>query len=174
MSSTPSTLVSRATDRGEVPIIVALDGVTDPRNLGGDHPVDGGVRRARRDCAAAPLGGRGRRRAWKTSAGAAARTPVAMAPNLTQTLKSLQAEGLFRARSRRGRRHLAARARARRSADRHRRPAARGKGLSRIVSETCDAIVSIPHLGGDRVAQRRHCGKRDALRGGAPARSRLS
>ena len=33
--------------------------------------------------------------AWKTSAGAAARVPVAMAPNLTQTLKALKDRGVF-------------------------------------------------------------------------------
>ena len=138
----PLDLVSRATDRGEVPLIVALDGVTDPRNLGaiirstaafGGHGVVVPQRRSAGVTAAA----------WKTSAGAAARTPVAMAPNLTQTLKSLKAEGLFILGLDGGgdmslpQLELAD------------QPivivvGSEGKGLSRIVSETCDAIVSIP------------------------------
>jgi len=138
----PTDLVSRATDRGEVPLIVALDGVTDPRNLGaiirsvaafGGHGVIVPQRRSAGVTAAA----------WKTSAGAAARTPVAMAPNLTQTLKSLKAEGLFVLGLDGGGDislpdlELAD------------QPivvvvGSEGKGLSRIVSETCDAIVSIP------------------------------
>ena len=40
-----------------------------------------------------------------------------------------------------------------------------GKGLSRLVTETCDQIVSIPISGGDRVAQRRDRGIRRALPG---------
>lgn len=138
----PLDLVSRATDRGEVPLIVALDGVTDPRNLGaiirstaafGGHGVVVPQRRSAGVTAAA----------WKTSAGAAARTPVAMAPNLNQTLKSLKAEGLFILGLDGGgdmslpQLELAD------------QPivivvGSEGKGLSRIVSETCDAIVSIP------------------------------
>ena len=138
----PLDLVSRATDRGEVPLIVALDGVTDPRNLGaiirstaafGGHGVIVPQRRSAGVTAAA----------WKTSAGAAARTPVAMAPNLTQTLKSLKGEGLFILGLDGGgdmslpQLELAD------------QPivivvGSEGKGLSRIVSETCDAIVSIP------------------------------
>ena len=76
------------------PLFVALDGITDPRNLGA-------IIRS-----TAAFGGQGvivpQRRsvgvtaaAWKTSAGAAARVPVAMAPNLTQTLKALKDRGVF-------------------------------------------------------------------------------
>lgn len=138
----PLDLVSRATDRGEVPLIVALDGVTDPRNLGaiirstaafGGHGVVVPQRRSAGVTAAA----------WKTSAGAAARTPVAMAPNLTQTLKSLKAEGLFiLGLDGGGDMSLP-------DLELADQPivivvGSEGKGLSRIVSETCDAIVSIP------------------------------
>src|SRR6185312_9844126 len=79
---------------GRVPLFVALDGVTDPRNLGaiirstaafGGQTVIVPQRRSVGVTASA----------WKTSAGAAARTPVSMAPNLTQTLKSLKSMGLF-------------------------------------------------------------------------------
>ncbi|MDO9590365.1 MAG: RNA methyltransferase, partial [Microcella sp.] len=90
----PMDLVTRAVDRGQTPLLVALDGVTDPRNLGaiirstaafGGHGVIVPQRRSVGVTAAA----------WKTSAGAAARTPVAMAANLTQTLKAMKAEGVF-------------------------------------------------------------------------------
>ncbi|MHB1173416.1 MAG: TrmH family RNA methyltransferase, partial [Lacisediminihabitans sp.] len=74
----PSELLERIVSRGQVPLLVALDGVTDPRNLGaiirsvaafGGHGVIVPQRRSVGVTAAA----------WKTSAGAAARTPVAMA-----------------------------------------------------------------------------------------------
>jgi cysteinyl-tRNA synthetase len=65
-----------------IPLIVALDGITDPRNLGaivrsvaafGGHGVVVPARRSVGMTASA----------WKTSAGAAARIPVAQATNLT-------------------------------------------------------------------------------------------
>lgn len=138
----PMDLVSRAIDRGQTPLLVALDGVTDPRNLGaiirstaafGGHGVIVPQRRSVGVTAAA----------WKTSAGAAARTPVAMAANLTQTLKAMKSEGVFvLGLDGEGDMQLPALE----LAD---RPlvivvGSEGKGLSRLVTETCDAIVSIP------------------------------
>ena len=138
----PLDLVSRAIDRGQTPLLVALDGVTDPRNLGaiirstaafGGHGVIVPQRRSVGVTAAA----------WKTSAGAAARTPVAMAPNLTQTLKSMKAEGVFvLGLDGDGDIMLP-------DLELADRPlvivvGSEGKGLSRLVTETCDAIVSIP------------------------------
>ncbi|HEY8589952.1 MAG TPA: RNA methyltransferase, partial [Naasia sp.] len=90
----PLELLDSIEGRDQVPLIVAVDGITDPRNLGA-------ILRS-----VAAFGGQGvvvpQRRsvgvtaaAWKTSAGAAARVPVAMAPNLTQTLKALKERGLF-------------------------------------------------------------------------------
>ena len=90
----PIELLDKVISQGKVPLLVALDGVTDPRNLGA-------IIRS-----VAAFGGQGvivpQRRsvgmtaaAWKTSAGAAARTPVAMASNLTQTLKALKERGVF-------------------------------------------------------------------------------
>jgi 23S rRNA (guanosine2251-2'-O)-methyltransferase len=128
--------------RDETPLFVALDGITDPRNLGailrstgafGGQAVIVPQRRSVGVNSAA----------WKTSAGAAARVPVAMAPNLTQTLKSLKERGVF---------VLGLDGGGDVSlpgltwAD---RPivivvGSEGKGLSRLVAETCDAIVSIP------------------------------
>jgi 23S rRNA (guanosine2251-2'-O)-methyltransferase len=81
--------------------------------------------------------------AWKTSAGAAARVPVAMAGNLTNTLKDLKARGVFvLGLDGGGSVSLPGLALAR-------EPIVlvvgnEGKGLSRLVTETCDAVVSIP------------------------------
>lgn len=138
----PMDLLEETLDRGETPLFVALDGVTDPRNLGA-------IIRS-----VAAFGGQGvivpqRRSAslnsasWKTSAGAAARIPVARATNLTQTIKELKKQGLFVVGlDGDGEVSLP-------GLDLAGRPlvivvGSEGKGLSRLVTETCDAIVSIP------------------------------
>ncbi|WP_353807231.1 23S rRNA (guanosine(2251)-2'-O)-methyltransferase RlmB [Agromyces sp. SYSU T00194] len=138
----PVELLDEVLDRDELPLFVALDGITDPRNLGA-------IIRS-----TAAFGGQGvivpQRRsvgvtasAWKTSAGAAARVPVAMASNLTQTLKALKERGVFvLGLDGGGDVSLPGLS----FAD---RPivvvvGSEGKGLSRLVTETCDAIVSIP------------------------------
>ena len=99
----PEDLAAAAYDQGEDPLIVALDGVTDPRNLGavvrsvsafGGHGVVVPERRAAGMTAGA----------WKTSAGTAARTPVARATNLTRALEGVPEGGHHRRRSRRRRR----------------------------------------------------------------------
>ena len=138
----PLELAERAEKSGSVPIFVALDGVTDPRNLGAI------VR------SVAAFGGSGvivpKRRsvgvnaaAWKTSAGAIARTPVAMAPNLTQTLKAMQERGYFVV-GLDGDGDTATP-----GIDLGKQPlvlvvGSEGKGLSRLITETCDQIVTIP------------------------------
>lgn len=138
----PLELLDEIVDRGQTPLLVALDGVTDPRNLGA-------IIRS-----VAAFGGQGvvvpQRRsaglnsaAWKTSAGAAARIPVAMASNLTQTIKEFKKQGVFVVGLDGGGEvslpglELAD------------RPlvlvvGSEGKGLSRLVTEHCDAVVSIP------------------------------
>ena len=138
----PQDLLEQIFDTGAVPLLVALDGITDPRNLGA-------IIRS-----TAAFGGQGvivpQRRsasvnsaAWKTSAGAAARIPVAMAANLTTTLKELKKQGVFvLGLDGDGDVSLPAL----QLAD---RPVvivvgSEGKGLSRLVTETCDQIVSIP------------------------------
>ena len=77
-----------------IPLVVALDGITDPRNLGaivrsvaafGGHGVVVPERRSVGMTASA----------WKTSAGAAARIPVARASNLTRTLEEFKKAGFF-------------------------------------------------------------------------------
>lgn len=139
-------LLSRAAELGEPPLLVVLDGVTDPRNLGavvrsaaafGAHGVVVPERRSASMTASA----------WKASAGAALRVPVARVTNLTRTLKSFQDEGLLVV-------GLAADASAEAAKlDSFAEPVvlvigSEGKGLSRLVKETCDHLVSIPMRSG--------------------------
>jgi 23S rRNA (guanosine2251-2'-O)-methyltransferase len=138
----PIDLLDKIEGRGQVPLLVALDGITDPRNLGaiirsvaafGGHGVILPQRRSVGMTASA----------WKTSAGAAARTPVAMAGNLTQTLKVLKQRGVFvLGLDGGGDTPLP-------GLELADQPVvvvvgSEGKGLSRLVTETCDAVVSIP------------------------------
>jgi 23S rRNA (guanosine2251-2'-O)-methyltransferase len=124
------------------PILVALDGITDPRNLGAiirsvsafsGHGVVVPERRAVGMTASA----------WKTSAGAAVRVPVARAANLNTALKAFKDLGIFVLGLDGGGDvslpglQLAT------------EPVcivvgSEGKGLSRLVRENCDQIVSIP------------------------------
>ncbi|MUL84092.1 MULTISPECIES: 23S rRNA (guanosine(2251)-2'-O)-methyltransferase RlmB [unclassified Mycolicibacterium] len=140
----PDDLVKAARESGEPPLLVALDNISDPRNLGaivrsvaafGGHGV---VIPQRRSASVTAV-------AWRTSAGAAARTPVARATNLTRTLKSwadagLQVVGLdaggdasFDELEGTGPMVVVV--------------GSEGKGLSRLVRENCDAVVSIPMAG---------------------------
>ena len=127
------------------PLIVALDGITDPRNLGaiirsvgafGGHGVVVPARRSAGMTASA----------WKTAAGAAARIPVAQATNLTRALESYRKAGFFVVGlDADGDVQLPGLA----LAD---QPlvvvvGSEGKGLSRLVRETCDQVVSIPMAG---------------------------
>ncbi|PJJ61953.1 23S rRNA (guanosine(2251)-2'-O)-methyltransferase RlmB [Compostimonas suwonensis] len=138
----PVDLLEKTISAGRVPLFVALDGITDPRNLGAiirstaAFGGDGVIVPQRRSVGMTAS-------AWKTSAGAAARTPVAMASNLTQTLKAFKEQGVFvLGLDGGGDVSLPGLS----FAD---RPVvivvgSEGKGLSRLVTETCDAIVSIP------------------------------
>ena len=84
--------------------------------------------------------------AWKTSAGAAARVPVAQAVNLTRQLKVYQEAGCMVI-------GLAADGEASLpDLDLAEGPlvvvvGSEGKGLGRLIAETCDQIVSIPMAG---------------------------
>ena len=140
----PDDLLAEAKKEAAPPLLVALDNISDPRNLGaivrsvaafGGHGVLIPQRRSASVTAVA----------WRTSAGAAARLRVARATNLTRTLKQwadsgLQVVGL--------------------DADGDTAVdeidgggpivvvvGSEGKGLSRLVRENCDAIVSIPMAG---------------------------
>ena len=125
-----------------IPLIVALDGITDPRNLGaiirsvaafGGHGIVVPERRSVGMTASA----------WKTSAGAAARIPVAQCSNLTRTLEDYRKAGFFvLGLDMDGDVQLP-------DLQLAKEPlvivvGSEGKGLSRLVSETCDQIVSIP------------------------------
>ncbi len=142
----PEDLAAAAYDEGQDPLIVALDGVTDPRNLGavvrsvsafGGHGVVVPERRAAGMTAGA----------WKTSAGAAARTPVARATNLTRALEAYKKAGIIVVGlAADGEMELG-------DLEALAGPVAlvvgsEGKGLSRLVGETCDFRVRIPMPGG--------------------------
>lgn len=138
----PQDLLEKAIDKGQVPLFVALDGITDSRNLGaiirsaaafGSHGVILPQRRSAGVNSAA----------WKTSAGAAARLPVALATNLTTQLKEFKKQGVFiLGLAGDGDVDLPALQLADRAVVIV--AGAEGKGLSRLVRETCDQIVSIP------------------------------
>ncbi|MEU2350753.1 23S rRNA (guanosine(2251)-2'-O)-methyltransferase RlmB [Modestobacter sp. NPDC049651] len=138
----PDDLLDLARDSGRPPLLVALDGVTDPRNLGavirsaaafGAHGVVVPERRS--------VGVTGS--AWRTSAGAAARLRVARATNLARALGSYQDQGLQTV-------GLAADGdMSIHDYDGFTDPVAlvvgaEGAGLSRLVRERCDVVVSIP------------------------------
>jgi 23S rRNA (guanosine2251-2'-O)-methyltransferase len=138
----PDDLLARAADAGQPPLIVALDGVTDPRNLGavarsaGAFGAHGLVVPGRRG-AGVTAG------AWKASAGALARVPVARAANLARTLASYQEAGLFVAGL------DAAGDTPVRDLELATAPlvlviGSEGRGLSRIVARACDVLVRIP------------------------------
>ncbi|MFG1675582.1 23S rRNA (guanosine(2251)-2'-O)-methyltransferase RlmB [Micromonospora sp. NPDC049282] len=134
-------LVTAALEQA-APLLVALDGVTDPRNLGavirsaaafGAQGVFVPERRAAGITATA----------WRTSAGAAARVPVAQVTNLTRSLKACKEAGF-----------VVVGLDADGQTDLYDLEAAvgplvvvvgsEGRGLSRLVGETCDLTVSIP------------------------------
>jgi len=138
----PDDLIDAARAQAEKPLIVALDHVTDPRNLGavirsasgfGAHGVLIPERRAAGMTAAA----------WKTSAGAAARLPVAQTVNLVRQLKAYQDAGCMVV-------GLAADGDVSLpDLDLADGPlvlvvGSEGQGLGRLVAETCDQLVSIP------------------------------
>lgn len=140
----PDDLLAASARAGTAPLIVTLDNISDPRNLGAivrstaAFGGDGVVIPQRRSAAVTAV-------AWRTSAGAAARIPVARATNLTRTLvgyaqAGLQVVGL--------------------DADGDTAVddldatgplvvvvGSEGKGLSRLVRQTCDQVVSIPMVG---------------------------
>lgn len=123
--------------------LVALDGITDPRNLGAII----------RSAAAFNAGGLliGERRSapvtavvWRTSAGAAARLPVARVTNLTSTLREAQEAGYFVVGL------TADAARDIKDVAEHFSDVpvvlvigSEGKGISRLVAQTCDEMASI-------------------------------
>jgi 23S rRNA (guanosine2251-2'-O)-methyltransferase len=140
----PDDLLARA-EAAPPALLIGLDGVTDPRNLGavvrsaaafGAHGVVVPERRAAGMTAAA----------WKTSAGAAARLPVARATNLERTLASWAKAGLL---------VVGLAADGELSLDDFEAGTdplvvvigSEGRGLSRLVGERCDLRIRIPMAG---------------------------
>jgi 23S rRNA (guanosine2251-2'-O)-methyltransferase len=130
-------------------LVIVLDGVTDPRNLGAiarsaaAFGADGIVVPTRRSVGVTAS-------AWKASAGALSRIPVAQVTNTTRTLQELQESGFTVV-------GLTADA----DVDLAALPldvladpvalvvGAEGAGLSRLVAQTCDWRVRIPMAGGN-------------------------
>lgn len=138
----PDDLLDIAASAQSPALVVALDGVTDPRNLGavlrsaGAFGAQGVLVPERRAAGVTAA-------AWKVSAGAAARVPVARATNLARTLAEYRQAGLFVVGLDGGGPTTLADVPF--AAD----PlvlvvGSEGKGLSRLVREQCDAIAAIP------------------------------
>ena len=142
--ATVDDILAAAREKGEPPLILVCDELSDPHNLGavirtadaaGAHGV---IIPKRRSAGLTAVVG-------KTSAGAVAYVPVARVANLTALLKELKEEGVW---------VFGAAANGTTSlyqAD-FKGPAAivigsEGTGMSRLVEETCDFTVSIPMLG---------------------------
>jgi 23S rRNA (guanosine2251-2'-O)-methyltransferase len=136
-------MLALAKERGEAPLLVILDGVTDPHNLGaiirsaecaGAHGV---IIPERRAVGLTPS-------AVKASAGAVEYMPVAKEVNLTRTIERLKKEGIWI--------YGAAM-----NGEDYRKVnfsgaaaiviGSEGEGMSRLVAESCDKIVSLPMKG---------------------------
>jgi 23S rRNA (guanosine2251-2'-O)-methyltransferase len=137
-------LLDAAWDRELAPLLVALDGVTDPRNLGatvrsaaafGASGVVVPERRAAGMTASA----------WKSSAGAAARLPVARTTNLTRWLVAAQRAGFtVLGLAMDGDVELPDLDPAVATGPIVIVVGSEGKGLGHLVSQTCDHLVGIP------------------------------
>jgi 23S rRNA (guanosine2251-2'-O)-methyltransferase len=138
----PDDLLSEAIAAEGEPLIVALDSITDPRNLGAvvrsaaAFGANGVLIPERRSAGMTAS-------AWKTSAGAAARIPIARATNLNRSLRAYRDAGFTLV-------GLDGAA----DTDIADLPDAsgplvlvvgsEGDGLSRLVREACDVMASIP------------------------------
>ena len=123
-------------------LFVAVDGVTDPRNIGAiarsaaAFGADGLLIPERRN---APLTAA----AWKSSAGAAARMPIAQVTNLVRSIEDAKKAGFFVVGlDAEGDQSLPNFNLADQSV--YIIVGSEGKGLSRLVREKCDSILSIP------------------------------
>jgi 23S rRNA (guanosine2251-2'-O)-methyltransferase len=138
----PDDLLTAALDSDRAALIVALDSITDPRNLGaivrsaaafGAQGVLIPQRRAAGMTAAA----------WKTSAGAAARIPIARATNLNRSLRAYADAGLSLI-GLDGEADTSISDVSEASGPLVLVVGSEGSGLSRLVREACDLLVSIP------------------------------
>ena len=133
-----------ARDKGENPLLVICDEITDHHNLGavirtaecaGAHGV---IIPKRRSAGLTAI-------VAKTSAGAVSHVPVARVPNLTATLKDLKKEGIWVFGADAGGQTALYQADLK-------GPCAivigsEGDGMGRLVGETCDVLVNIPMRG---------------------------
>ncbi|MBB6118259.1 23S rRNA (guanosine(2251)-2'-O)-methyltransferase RlmB [Nocardiopsis algeriensis] len=135
-------LLERAQEADTPPLIVALDGVTDPHNLGAiarsaaAFDAHGLLIPERRSAGVNMT-------AWKTSAGTLARLPVAQATNLTRALETFKKAGLFVVGLDAGGDTVIP------GLELATGPlvivvGSEGKGLSRLVREACDVVAGIP------------------------------
>lgn len=141
--STVEDILQKAADKNEKPFIVICDGLEDPHNLGaiirtadaaGAHGV---IIPERRSVSLSGIVG-------KTSAGALEYVPVARVKNITNTIKDLKEKGLwvycadmdgtpYRQADLSGAIALVV--------------GGEGAGVSRLVKENCDGVLSIPMKG---------------------------
>lgn len=141
--STVEDILQKAADKNEKPFIVICDGLEDPHNLGaiirtadaaGAHGV---IIPERRSVSLSGIVG-------KTSAGALEYVPVARVKNITNTIKDLKEKGLwvycadmdgtpYRQADLSGAIALVV--------------GGEGAGVSRLVKESCDGVLSIPMKG---------------------------
>ena len=141
--STLEEILALAREKGEPPFLVVLDGITDPHNLGaivrtaecmGAHGV---ILPERRAVGLTPA-------AMKAAAGALEWIKVARVTNLTRALETLKAQNVWTYATDM-------------DGEDYRRVnfsggcalviGAEGQGVSRLVRETCDQVVSIPMKG---------------------------
>lgn len=126
-------------------LVVALDHVTDPHNVGAAlrsaaaFGADGIILPERR---AAGIG----MTAWKVSAGAAAKVPAARVTNLVQALTRCKDAGFFVV-GLDGSAQISVRDFPLVDEPLVVVTGAEGKGLSRLVAQTCDQLISIPLVG---------------------------
>lgn len=140
----PEDILQLARDKGEAPLLVICDELSDPHNLGavirtaecaGAHGVIIPKRRSAGLTAVVA----------KTSAGAVSHVPVARVPNLVSLLKDLKKQGVWVFGA------DAAGTVPLYQAD-FKGPAAivigsEGAGMGRLIAETCDVLVNIPMRG---------------------------
>ena len=123
-------------------LIIALDGVTDPRNLGAiirsaaAFGAAGVVMTERRAASMTAS-------AWKSSAGAAARLPIAQVTNLARTIDAAKKEGLFVVGLDGESEDLISTMKIA-SEPLMIVVGSEGKGLARLTREKCDLVISIP------------------------------
>ncbi|MFM7491572.1 MAG: 23S rRNA (guanosine(2251)-2'-O)-methyltransferase RlmB [Actinomycetota bacterium] len=126
----------------EPALFVAVDGVTDPRNIGAiarsaaAFSADGLLIPERRNASLTAA-------AWKTSAGAAARLPIAQITNLSRSIDDAKAYGCFVV-GLDGDADTTVDAMEIADQPLYVIVGSEGKGLSRLVREKCDLLISIP------------------------------